>query len=224
MKWLREMGRYRSWTGLDDIINDFNQLTNSKGNINQEFIDLVEDATLTLIRAESPADTGEYRDSWKTVNKSPTSLGIGTEMDDRVDILEEGTDAHRIEGNPYLAFPGPDGDTIVRKGVNHPGTDAQPHLSKVSQVMDSLILDFFEQLLAKYGPGIFQESIPRIKKLSNITSTVGLGKFTSLRGRGTILLHRIRTGRKRLQRRVGLRRRSGRFISSNTYKKDLVAQ
>lgn len=220
------MGRYRNWTGLADIVDDFRNLAKSGGSVNSEFIDLVEDATLTLIKAESPVgETGEYRNSWDTISKAQSSLAIGTSLPELADMLEEGTDSHVIKakgklfgGADLLMFPNADGEIIYRKKVNHPGTKAQPHMSRVSTVLDSLILDFFQQILARHSPGIFRGAMPRVKHESNISGIVGLGKFTSLRGRGTITLHRVRTGRKKLQRRIGLRRRTGAGIISKEFK------
>jgi len=214
------MGRYRNWTGLADIVDDFRNLAKSGGSVNSEFIDLVEDATLTLIKAESPVgETGEYRNSWDTISKAQSSLAIGTSLPELADILEKGTGGHIIEAKgKFLRFPNADGEIIYRKKVNHPGTKAQPHMSRVSTVLDSLILDFFQQILARQSPGIFGGSMPRVKHESNISGIVGLGKFTSLRGRGTITLHRVRTGRKKLQRRIGLRRRTGAGIISKEFK------
>ena len=81
--------------------------------------------------AATPVDTGTLRASIHVddVNMGGSSVSVrvatGGESSEYALFVHEGTGPHKIEGHPFLAFNG-----IVRRSVNHPGTQAFKFMEK----------------------------------------------------------------------------------------------
>ena len=81
-------------------------------------------------KAGCPRDTGRLAES---IDHEISGVGagtvarIGTNVDYALSV-EFGSRPHIIRGNPYLAFEGRDGETVIRREVHHPGTPEQPFL------------------------------------------------------------------------------------------------
>lgn len=79
-------------------------------------------------KAGCPRDTGRLAESiHHEMADGGKTARIGTNVDYALSV-EFGSRPHIIRGNPYLAFPGRDGETVVRREVHHPGTPEQPFL------------------------------------------------------------------------------------------------
>ena len=62
--------------GADVVANEFTKL----GKINNaDFINVISQSILLLLRNNCPVDTGKLRDSWTEIYKTNTSVGIGTD-------------------------------------------------------------------------------------------------------------------------------------------------
>lgn len=205
------------WTGLNEIKEDFTKLASTDvENIKRELITLIGTTCLKLLQEASPKATGEYSRGWKIINQTATAIEIGNDNDGLVDILEKGTGPRRIypkvgPQNGVLVFD-IGGKTVFSRYVNHPGTSPQPHIEKVREVMDSLILDFVQAIMSKYSKFFNISAMP---KTSNIQKIGGLSGFNANMGRGRIHMIRPRTGFKVFKRRIGLRRRTGHSIRSD---------
>ena len=98
-----------------------------------------------------PVKTGELKDSIRksvigNQGKVETTSGYGL-------FVDEDTKAHKIVGNPWLAFPGRSGKIIIRHSVNHPGTTGQQFrrktldnsqqeiLAEITNVYNSQVVD-----------------------------------------------------------------------------------
>ena len=81
-------------------------------------------------KAGCPVKTGRLRESIEHEVQgagAATVARIGTNVDYAL-AVEFGSRPHIIRGNPFLAFEGRDGETVVRREVHHPGTPEQPFL------------------------------------------------------------------------------------------------
>lgn len=205
------------WTGLQEIINDFKRLgTLDAAQIKQDLMQLIGDTCVKLLQQYSPKDTGDYSRGWKIISISADQVQVGNDNDELVDILEGGTDPRTIEPrvgrqNGVLVFE-MNGQTVFSRYVNHPGTPAQPHIQTVQNIMDELMIEFIQAIMAKHSPLFSNGSIPSIPKKSNIQNIGGLAKFNRNVGKGRIHITRPRTGRRIFKRRLGLRRRTGQSI------------
>ena len=131
-----------------------------------------------------------------------------------VDILDKGTHAHKIQAKPghKLRFWWK-GNLVYTSSVNHPGTSAQPHLEKILKIMNDMIMGLIETVMANNSPLFKEAKTITMRRTSNIAGIGGLAGFGRNVGRGRIHIVRPRTGQKQFRRRLGLRRRTGHFIS-----------
>lgn len=87
--------------------------------------DVVRDELEEATKTAAPVKTGEMRDEI-TVTVSAGSGQVAWEVDspaEQSSFTDEGTQAHRIQGNPLLAFDWPQaGGLVIVRSVNHPGT------------------------------------------------------------------------------------------------------
>jgi len=79
-------------------------------------------------KAGCPRKTGHLAESvHHEIADGGRTARIGTNVDYALSV-EFGSRPHIIRGNPWLAFSGRDGETVVRREVHHPGTPEQPFL------------------------------------------------------------------------------------------------
>lgn len=79
-----------------------------------------------IVKDAAPVSSGETRDAI-TVDVAGGGGTISITVDsptEQSSFTDEGTVAHKIEGNPLLAFE-MGGATVIVHSVNHPGTTAQ---------------------------------------------------------------------------------------------------
>lgn len=187
-------------------------LAQARTRYEKEYLRVIEDLTLKMIKQAVPRDTGEYANSWKVVQRGAKFIVIDTDMPDLFNWLENGTQPHSIR--PKNA------ETLITAYgffdfVKHPGTQPQPHIIHVQKALDGIMKDVMYSQMKKHNR-LFNhmKSTGGVPRTSNITKTVGLTgtKVSSLRGRGKITMVRARTGRKQFKRRLGRRRRTGQWI------------
>lgn len=79
-------------------------------------------------KLKAPVDTGNLRASLQA-QRRPPGWAVGTNVR-YAPAVEFGTGPHVITPNEAeaLRFPGPDGDPVFARRVEHPGTPAQPFL------------------------------------------------------------------------------------------------
>ena len=171
--------------GLDRVIANFQKIANNN-TPQQQFIDTISQQTLFLLRNNSPVDTGQLRDSWREVIKTPTTLAIGTTPDQVIKLksIIYGTRFQQPNDflTPILEVISDNIGTVFRSQLR----TSHPYLSHISG-----------------GGGM---RFGHQKTPSGIVGLTGL-KYVKRRGRGRSYLGIVRTGRKRLSARIGRRRR-----------------
>lgn len=215
------VARKGTWHGLKEIRQDFTNLSKTGAqNIKTNLMRMIAESCIEIATQYSPVDSGEYANGWYVITLTDTLVEIGNKQDELVDILERGTPPHRINARPggRLVFE-MDGQTIFTSYSNHPGTAPQPHIDKILKIMNELIIDFIQGVMAQSSP-LFQTTgtVPKMRNTSNIAGIGGLGGANKNIGRGRIHITRVRTGRRILKRRIGLRRRMGHLISGANIK------
>jgi len=176
--------------GLKEVKEEFNKFKLSGDNAIDDFLTLISENALRLLKANTPVDTGELQNSWQELNRDDRSVELGV-SDDQEDKLQ-----YVIKGTKYI----PPNDFIT----------------PIDTSINQLIQTYMSSALKRAHK--FWRQVPDTPGSANITSTVGLTgtKFNSRRSFGRASLYRLRTGRKRLNRRLGRRRRVGSSILKKT--------
>ena len=201
------------WIGVKEYKEKLLSLALARTSFHKEYLDILGEVALTMIKQVAPKNTGEYANSWSIVERGEKHIVIDTSMPELFDYLEHGTKPHIIKpvDADALLLPSFQYGKFFKR-VNHPGTKPQPHIGRVSIALNEIMKDTMRSQMKKHSK-LFRHISSRsgMPKTSNITKTVGLTGTTvsSLRGRGIITLTKIRTGRKMFKRRLGKRRRTG---------------
>ena len=200
------------WIGIKEYKHKLRSLADARTKFAKEYLDVIGELTLRMIKQAAPKDTGEYANSWKIIQKGSKFIIIDTDQQDLFNWLENGTQPHEIRADRAEALALPFG---YAKRVMHTGTPPQPHIIHVVNALDKIMKDVMRSQMKKHSK-VFNHISSGMPKTANITKTVGLTgtKVSSLRGRGKITMVRGRTGRKQFKRRLGRRRRTGQWIKS----------
>lgn len=172
--------------GLKEVIDNFEDFKSSGRDSTNEFLSLISDSALNLLKINTPVDTGELRNSWQELNRDNRSveLGVSDDQDDKLFFV--------IKGNK--------------------NTPANDFITPIDNQINELIKKHMVSTLKKRHK--FWQQIPDLPGTSNITGTVGLTKtrFSTKRVFGRSKLYRVRTGLKRMRVRIGRRRSVGKSI------------
>ena len=208
------------WEGIERYERKLISLANARTAFHKEYLDVIGDLTLKMIRQAAPKKTGAYSNSWSIIKRAEKFIVIDTSMPELFDWLENGTGEYRKGGGSEIraenagiqAFPTDFGFIPGTKGIR-----PQPHIIHVQNKLDQVMRDVMRSHMKKHNK-LFNHmsSTGGVPRNSNLTKTVGLTgtKVSSLRGRGKISMVRARTGRKQFKRRLGRRRRTGQWINS----------
>ena len=204
------------WEGIERYERKLISLANARTAFHKEYLDVIGDLTLKMIRQAAPKDTGEYANSWSIVRRAEKFIIIDTSMPDLFNWLENGV--LQSEGR-FVAALGKRLITTEKEIGTHPGIMKQTHIIHVQRQLDTIMRDVMRAQMKKHNK-LFNHmsSTGGVPRNSNLTKTVGLTgtKVSSLRGRGKISMVRARTGRKQFKRRLGRRRRTGQWIKRAT--------
>jgi len=183
-----------------------------------DFLRVVEKVVLKIIRDHSPSVT--LGESFKVVARGTNYTEIDTDLPELFFSIVNATRPHEIIAGTksgaktlhYLVG----GQDFFSVRVFHPGTRGNPFIVPILNVLDKLLMELMKRLIAvHYKPFKHIRQQATRHGIGNISRTVGLTgtKLSRNRGRGKISLVRQRTGRRQFKRRLGRRRRSGRFIA-----------
>ena len=186
-------------------------LAKARTKFHKEYLDVIGDLTLKMIRQAAPKKTGAYANSWSIVRRSEKFIIIDTSDPDLFNYLENGV--LQSEGR-FVAALGKRLITTEKDIGTHPGNIKRPHIIFVQRQLDKVMKDVMRSQMKKHNKLFNHIQGSGVPRNSNLTKTVGLTgtKVSSLRGRGKISMVRARTGRKQFKRRLGRRRRTGQWI------------
>jgi len=202
--------------GLDKVVQEFSRI--SVNTTPQKLVlDTVTETTLDLLRKNTPFETGALKNSWKVILRTDNVVQIGTTADqlNKLNIILYGSKSHEIRprgiGYPlHWQDPNTGQDRYAMK-VNHPGTKPNDFVTPIANFIFANI-EYLMRLKLKesstYFSSIRTGSPQSIKTVSNIVGLTGT-RFAKRRAQGRSYIGRIRTGKKRFNRRLGLRRRVG---------------
>lgn len=222
----QELAKKIEFVGLKQYQDKLMSLVRNKSTIEKQYLDILSEAALDMIKQVAPRDTGEYANSWRITKRGKTFVEIDTPFQDLFNWLEHGTAPHEIVPR--------DSDALYTewgffKSVEHKGTKPQPHMQYVIQGLENMMIEVMEEQFGKNWK-IFdhmRSSNTRMKgmpKVSNIHKTVGLTGTTvsSRRARGRATLTRMRTGRLANRVRIGRRRTTGKNVRTMAVKNKLI--
>lgn len=206
------------WTGLQEYIDEVETMVTKSPNLQSDFLRVVEQIVLKVLREQSPSVT--LGNSFKVVARGSTYTEIDTDLQDLFFSIVNSTRPHEIIAGTksgaktlhYLVG----GQDFFSVRVFHPGTRGFPFILPLIKSLDRLLMELMKQLIAKhYKPFKHIRQQATRHGIGNIARTVGLTgtKLSRNRGRGKISMVRQRTGRRQFKRRLGRRRRTGRFIA-----------
>lgn len=206
------------WTGLQEYIRDVETMDVKSPNLQRDFLKVVEQVVLQILRQESPST--RLGQSWKVVARGTTYTEIDTDLQELFLSIVNRTRPHEIiagtQSNAKALHYLVGGQDFFSVRVFHPGTRANPFIVPILRALDKVLTSLMTSLVAKHYKTFKHIRIQATRHgLGNIARTTGL-TGTSLsrnRGRGKVTLVRQRTGRRQFKRRLGRRRRSGRFIA-----------
>ena len=215
--------------GLEPIIRDLRQFNFALPRAQKTFLDMVGNHTLSILRANTPVDTGELRNSWVITSRGVDKIEIGMKDSlnfNKLNIIRFGAPAHVIDA----AGGGPSETMLFRRGgleiftarVFHPGVRRNDFVSAVTRNINDFVVASLDAAFVLHS-GLYKKarksgaisSTGTFRQNKNLTRTVGLGKFSAARrGFGRSTLTRTRTGKISNRRRLSRRRRRGGSINS----------
>lgn len=170
--------------GADRVAEEFNRLSGAINKSQLEFINTIATQTVSLLKQNTPKDTGELSRSWYEKMRTRTSVRIGVTPDQDKKLIYIVFGTRYIQPNdfisPVLIVIGENIENIMRSNLKY----SHPYLSNIR------------------GGG----SRGGIETPSNIVGLTGT-KFMARRRRGKSFLGVPRSGLKRFNRRIGLRRK-----------------
>jgi len=88
--------------GFEKVKNDWKAWASSPNRALPDFLNLIESSSLSLLRANTPKDTGKLASSWKTLERTTHSLEIGVpdDQEDKLHFVVNGT--RFISPNPFM--------------------------------------------------------------------------------------------------------------------------
>jgi len=204
--------------GFRKIKAEFRRLKQINPGMQREFMTLIANSTLTLLRANTPVDTGQLKAGWSILNRGNNWIDVGFRQDnlaERLFFVTKPTVQQR--GNPFV-------DNILRRMLDLVIDTLEGTLKRGHK--------FYSTVNLRSGQSFSRGSGNRLDAQGGIGSghpskvgraiggrgrkfqQVGRTKatLTGHRQSGGAQVKRVGTGSKRLGRRLSLRRRRGKDI------------
>lgn len=170
--------------GLDSFQRELNKFDFKLPNIKRRFLDMVGVEALEMLKANTPVDTGQLRDSW-VLEQSENEVTISNEQPDLLSWHLLGSKNHKNPRN---------------------------FVAEINQQVDAMVMARLEQALAenhRYFKGLPGGKGRRFQQVGR--TSAGFKGGVSFAGRSSLI--RAGTGRRQLKRRLSLRRRRGKSIN-----------
>ena len=166
--------------GLDRLLRNFQKVNFRIPNIESRFLDVIGEEALEMLRANTPVDTGNLRDSWQ-LQKSAHEIVVANDQQDLLSWILFGSVTHKMPRN---------------------------FVAQISDVIDAAVLATLEKALAENHRWFAKLPGGKGRKFQQVGRTsAGFKGGVSFAGRATMV--RAGTGRRQLKRRLSLRRRRG---------------
>jgi len=170
--------------GMDRLLRNFRKVNFRIPNIESRFLDVIGEEALEMLRANTPVDTGNLRDSWQ-LQKSAKEIVVANDQQDLLSLHLFGSIHHPMPRN---------------------------FVQQVNDVIDREVLNTLEKALAENHRWFAKLPGGKGRKFQQVGRTsAGFKGGTSFAGRATMV--RAGTGRRQLKRRLSLRRRRGRSVN-----------
>tara|TARA_R110002020_G_scaffold87002_2_gene214738 strand:+ start:4826 stop:5386 length:561 start_codon:yes stop_codon:yes gene_type:complete len=170
--------------GLDSFQSELKKFDFKIPNIKSRFLDMVGVEALNMLRANTPVDTGNLRDSWN-LQQTENEVTIANDQQDLLSWHLMGSIKHKNPRNFVM---------------------------EINQQVDNMVMARLSQALAENHR--FFKNLPggKGRRFQQVGRTsAGFRGGTSFAGRVTMV--RAGTGRRQLKRRLSLRRRRGASIN-----------
>lgn len=170
--------------GLDSFQKELNRFDFKLPNIKRRFLDMVGVEALEMLRANTPVDTGNLRDSWQ-LQQTHNEVTISNDQQDLLSWHLFGSKNHRMPRN---------------------------FVAEINQQVDNMVMARLEQALAenhRYFKNLPGGKGRRFQQVGR--TSAGFKGGVSFAGRSSLI--RAGTGRRQLKRRLSLRRRRGKSIN-----------
>lgn len=212
------MSATTKWENLFPYIGKVSSLVKNSKNLQRDFLNLVTKSTLEYLREVTPKSSGTTANAWRVERRTNKSVTIGNSNEGILLLIQKGHVGGRlVQPSRAKAFHFMiDGQEFFRTTIVTRTQNPNQFMSVVNKGLDMFLKVLMEALIQKYWV-IFKKTAPNPKtiRLRNITKQSAIGQGTKRsknRGRGGGF--KVRTGKKSFKRRLGRRRRSGKFITS----------
>ena len=170
--------------GLDSFQNELKKFDFKIPKIKYRFLSMIGVEALEMLKANTPVDTGQLRDSW-VLEQSENEVTISNEQPDLLSWHLLGSKNHKMPRN---------------------------FVAEINQIVDKMVMSRLEQALAENHKYFRHLRGGKNRKFQQVGRTsAGFTGGVSFAGRATLV--RAGTGRRQLKRRLSLRRRRGASIN-----------